>query len=273
MNDSDHRRSRRRRDRGEFSAAMDRLEKAVSDVVDATTDELSGRARTLLDDAGKRVEAELRLRRMSGDSPEDRMDNRRRRRRLRERHRHDERRARWMRRSTRLYKVSSEAKIAGVCAGFAHYFGVDNWVVRMIALTGLIFLPGIVFPAYWIAFFIMDNEPQRASDEDESYEADVDEEYEEFHDERAGARERRRERKSRRQRRRERARAAAAGPKAPEELPPSRLLRRTVTDFTQAELRLRRLESFVTSDRYELQKELNKIDDAAGRAQPGGRPA
>ena len=34
----------------------------------------------------------------------------------------------------------------------------------------------------------------------------------------------------------------------------------TRTDLTQAELRLRRLESFVTSDQYELQKELHRIE-------------
>lgn len=37
-------------------------------------------------------------------------------------------------------------------------------------------------------------------------------------------------------------------------------LRRITTDMTQAELRLRRMESFVTSDRYELHKELAKME-------------
>ncbi len=41
---------------------------------------------------------------------------------------------------------------------------------------------------------------------------------------------------------------------------PGRNLRYTSADLTQAELRLRRLESFVTSNQYELHKELTKIE-------------
>jgi hypothetical protein len=43
-----------------------------------------------------------------------------------------------------------------------------------------------------------------------------------------------------------------------------RSLRHTAADLTQVELRLRRLESFVTSGRYELHKELNKIEREGG---------
>ena len=44
-------------------------------------------------------------------------------------------------------------------------------------------------------------------------------------------------------------------------LAPRRSLRNVQADLDQAELRLRRMESHVTSGQYELQKELHKIDD------------
>ena len=56
------------------------------------------------------------------------------------------------------------------------------------------------------------------------------------------------------------ARAQNSGSQRAETLIPSRSLRYTNADFTQAELRLRRLESFVTSNQYELHRELAKIE-------------
>ncbi|MEC8755743.1 MAG: hypothetical protein VXX72_08945, partial [Pseudomonadota bacterium] len=41
---------------------------------------------------------------------------------------------------------------------------------------------------------------------------------------------------------------------------PRRMLTHNRADLAQAELRLRRIESFVTSDTYELQKELKKME-------------
>ena len=55
---------------GEFTAAMNRLEKAVSEVVTEATDQLSGRATNLLDDTSRRLEAELRIRKASDDDAE-----------------------------------------------------------------------------------------------------------------------------------------------------------------------------------------------------------
>ena len=52
-----------------------------------------------------------------------------------------------------------EKKVAGVCAGFARYFGVDVTLVRIIWLV-LIFWPvpiGVV--AYLIAWIVMPRDP------------------------------------------------------------------------------------------------------------------
>ncbi len=59
----------------------------------------------------------------------------------------------------RLSRPREDRKIAGVCAGFARYLGVDVTLVRLIAVI-LIFVPvpcGLV--AYLVAWIIMPNDP------------------------------------------------------------------------------------------------------------------
>ena len=164
--------------------------------------------------------------------------------------------------SGELMRDPERGKIGGVCAGLASYFGVETWVVRLIAVTGLIFLPSVVFPAYWIAFFVMDKPGGR-----------------------------RRARRQRRRRQRDQARGGQSFPNekqdvqaafeqwdgrppeprggsgdaslAPElghRLSPRRSLRHVRADFDQIELRLRRIETHITSGRYELQRELSRIE-------------
>lgn len=257
MKDREHsREDADQRDKADFKAAMSRLEKAVQEVVNVTTEELSDRATNLIDDTSKRLEAELRLRRVETESPDVEQSSARRRQRRHNRHRFSDRRNRFARRTARLYKDPADEKIAGVCAALARYFGMETWIVRMGALTGLIFLPGIVFPAYWILYFIMDKKPvnrqssEPGDGEDAPNSSSVSSSL--------SRRERKRQKRQERREARDDDRNSARG-NTPE-FTPSRSMRHTINDMTQAELRLRRLESFVTSDRYELQKELHKIE-------------
>jgi len=48
-----------------------------------------------------------------------------------------------------LYRDPQRGKIAGVCAGLAEYFGVETWIVRLLAISGLIFAGFITLPARW----------------------------------------------------------------------------------------------------------------------------
>ena len=130
-------------------------------------------------------------------------------------------------RSRTLRRDRKHGRIAGVCAGIANYLGMETWVVRCAAVTGLIFMPNIVFPAYWIAFFVI-GKPE----EDEDWPKDA--QGREDHN----------------------APAPELGPR----LSPRRSLRHVQADLMQAELRLRRIEYHITSGRYELQKELRKLD-------------
>ena len=232
----------------EFTDAMARLEKAVQEVVSVTTGQLSERATSLLNDTSARLEEELRLRRVADDPEEVELRQARRRRRLRQRHRIADRAEKVNPQSGRLYRDPENQKIGGVCAGVARYFGIETWMVRLGALTGLFILPGIVFPAYWIAYFIMDT-PDNLDSEPKRKGRD-------------------------RERSRERRQASLADNDASSNrragaYNATRELRHTNVDLTQAELRLRRLESFVTSDQYELQKELTKIEREAEQSHAG----
>lgn len=231
--------SDKRHEVGDFSAAMNRLEKAVQELVSVTTGEITGRAASLIEETSKRLEAELRLKKVADTHPEAERAYQRRRHSNRIRHVFND-----IRRGERLYIDPSEGKIAGVCAAFARYFGVDTWWVRMGALTGLVFVPGVVFPAYWIAYFVIEKKEKGRG-----------------------------KHKHRRRYWKRTETVGARAESAPEQdpnqpgpttfVPPfnaGQNLRHITTDMTQAELRLRRLEAFVTSDRYELQKELTRIE-------------
>lgn len=254
-NNNSSRSGSRERPRREFQEAVERLEEAVQDLVGSATSEFSGRASEFSDRASifvdeltEKIEREFsssasgRDRGYANESSEGRShpadDARSRRRR-----RHARRQARYAgvreprTRTDRLYRDPSSAKIVGVCAGIARYYGVENWVVRCIAVTGLLFLPSIVFPAYWIAYFVLDTPP------------------------REGQRSRRRHRSS--------GDDSSSAPELGPDLAPRQSLRNVEADLTEVELRLRRMESHVTSGQYELQRELHKIDPQANGSTPG----
>lgn len=163
-------------------------------------------------------------------------------------------------RAARPYRDLDNARLWGICAGTAPYLGLEVWVVRCIAVTCLVFMSQVIIPAYIIAYFVLDTRSEL--------------------DDEVGSASSRRSRKLRKRRQRrlksqgqERAqdrslasdspakpghrRRGAAAPTPP---PASSVLRRVKGTLNEAELRLRRMEGHVTSGRYELQKELRKID-------------
>lgn len=220
---------------GEFQQAVDRFETAVQELVGSATSEFGDRATNFLNETTATLERELGgfgIR--SGETRDGhaaaRMSARRR---ARARYRSE----RVLERNPRLCRDDENAKIVGVCAGIANYYGIEAWVVRCIAVTGLLFFGSIVFPAYWIMYFVMDSPDSRKQAK----------------------------RDSRRRRRRSRTRNGNEEP-MPETRQgenPRRNLRNVQTDLQEVELRLRRMESHVTSDQYELQRELHKIETEA----------
>jgi phage shock protein PspC (stress-responsive transcriptional regulator) len=267
--DEDDRRSQRSENSSQgsgpdFSQAMGRLEKAVQDLVTVTTGELGERATSVINETSKRLEAELRLKRATGDDLDTDEVHVSRRRKHRQRHRFsDDVEGHY----STLYIDKNDEKVAGVCSAFARYFGVESWVVRMGALTGLIFIPTIVFPGYWISYFVIQKKSsskpkrvrssrrsrrRRRQEATEEAKAAVSEAYEAEHAEEYAEESTPRATQKQKQPRRDKPQ-------------PSRDLRHVTTDLTQVELKLRRIESFVTSNQYELHKELHKIDNEGAR--------
>ena len=63
-------------------------------------------------------------------------------------------------RTDRLTRPMSEAKIAGVCAGFARYFNLDVVLVRVLWVVITIFpLPFFGVVSYIVAWIVMPKEP------------------------------------------------------------------------------------------------------------------
>lgn len=66
-----------------------------------------------------------------------------------------------------LYRDPSRGKIWGVCVGIADYFGLEVWVVRIIAVTLLLFFQFPIFIAYLVAYFVL--EPKAGTEENEKF--------------------------------------------------------------------------------------------------------
>ncbi|MEW6990735.1 envelope stress response membrane protein PspC [Colwelliaceae bacterium 6441] len=61
-----------------------------------------------------------------------------------------------MKRRGELYRNPSQGKIAGVCAGLADYFGWETWLVRILAVSGVLLGMGWFIVVYIAAWFILD---------------------------------------------------------------------------------------------------------------------
>ncbi len=217
---------------GELQQAVDRFEQAVQDLVGSATSEFSDRATAFLNETTSKLERELGGGRSDDYEGSDAAARMAARRRARARARSE----RILERNPRLERDDENAKIVGVCAGIANYYGVEAWVVRCIAVTGLLFFGSIVFPAYWIMYFVMDS----PSSEGKSSKV-------------------RRERWSRKRLNRKESSMTDRNFTSSSESP-RRNLRNVQTDLREVELRLRRMETHVTSGQYELQRELHRIE-------------
>ncbi len=231
----------RQKGSGELQQAVERFEEAVQDLVGSATSELSDRATSFLNETTSKLEREL------GGSGEYESGDAAARMAARRRARARARSERVMERSPRLERDDDNAKIVGVCAGIANYYGVEAWVVRCIAVTGLLFFGSIVFPAYWIMYFVMDDPKTPAK---------------------PGKKRRRSPYRRRSVNDLEGDDMAARGRNS--DLSPRRNLRNVQADLQEVELRLRRMETHVTSGQYELQRELHKIESDDS---PKSRPA
>lgn len=141
-------------------------------------------------------------------------------------------------RSRRLYKNPDKAKLCGVCAGLSEFFDFETWVVRLIAVSFLLFSGGSAVVAYFVACFILDPKPGSRSNkgcfghersrhhssdpEDRQYQPSVKDIWKKG--------------------------------KAPIET-----LQKVEDSFDNMEKKLQTMESYVTSNHYKLEKEFEKM--------------
>ena len=206
-------RSARRDEDSDLQRAMAQLEDAIADLVRSARDDWTDKAASLLDETTRRIRGA-----QSGASDARYSDQR-----------FSEPPEESVPKTRKLYRDPYNRRIGGVCAGFARYFGIETWVARLLAVTALIFMPGITLPAYIIAFILMDTpEKGLASRVDQL----------------------RRDHRS-------------PAPEFGTRHAPRRSLRQVHADLTDAELKLRRIETHVTSDQYALRRELDALDGGA----------
>ena len=135
-----------------------------------------------------------------------------------------------------LYRDKKRGKIGGVCAGLAAYFGMQIWLVRILAITALLFMPQIVFFAYLIAVFVVPTKEQLKRSRAEVLDDDVET---------------------------ERAKQARFDKALNDDEMSLNTKRRTVRQFrdrfSKLDKRMQNLESYITSSQFELNKEFGKI--------------
>ncbi|TVL37393.1 envelope stress response membrane protein PspC [Shewanella algae] len=121
-----------------------------------------------------------------------------------------------------LYRIPQQRKIAGVCAGVAEYFNLEPWLVRVVAAS--IFLlggSGIVVIIYLLLWMILDVKPWTAKDTHKDI----------------GVKKK----------------VWQAGE------PAKQALRDVSNRFQSLEHRLRALEQHVTSEQFELKRQINNL--------------
>ncbi|EKE76280.1 envelope stress response membrane protein PspC [Gallaecimonas xiamenensis] len=63
-----------------------------------------------------------------------------------------------------LYRYPDEARLGGVCAGLAHYFNMETWLVRVLVVSGALLTTGTFFVVVYVAlWFILEKAPSTSN--------------------------------------------------------------------------------------------------------------
>ena len=123
-----------------------------------------------------------------------------------------------------LYRNPKNGKVAGVCAGIADYFNFETWLVRVLAVS--IFLlggTGFVFVIYIALWMILDTKPVNLENKDQHKDIEI------------------------------KNKVWQAGE------PAKQALFDVSRQFSGLETRLQRLEKHVTSDNFDLKRQINSL--------------
>jgi phage shock protein C len=64
----------------------------------------------------------------------------------------------------KLSRPREDRKVAGVCAGFARYMGVDTTIVRIVTVLLAVWPPGVGLILYLLAWMVMPNDALRLAE-------------------------------------------------------------------------------------------------------------
>jgi phage shock protein C len=154
-----------------------------------------------------------------------------------------------MRLHKELYRDPDKGRIGGVCAGVAEYFGLEVWLVRILTVTGFFLLAGpFMLVAYIAAWFILDKKPSSTMSKTKSEAfaqqfASKIQKGKGWHNENAEPEEKI-EVKSK---------VWQSGE------PPRQAYFDIKQKYKRIEGRLRKVETYVTSSEYQLNREINKL--------------
>lgn len=139
-----------------------------------------------------------------------------------------------------FYRDTEKGKIAGVCAGLAEYFGWEIWLVRILFVSGFLLSGSFFFLVYVLGWFILD--PKNAKPSGKSKQAPI------------------------------QTRGKGWVSQSEEEVkvevkskvwqagePPKQAFRDIQGQFGKLELRLRKMESYVTSSEFQLNREIGRL--------------
>ena len=123
-----------------------------------------------------------------------------------------------------LYRNPQSGKIAGVCAGIADYFSFETWLVRVIAVSILLLGgTGVVLVIYIALWMILDIKPVNLAHKEQHKDIEI------------------------------KKKVWQAGE------PAKQALFDVNRQFNDLETRLRRLEEHVTSDNFDLKRQINSL--------------
>ena len=142
----------------------------------------------------------------------------------------DRKRAGW---GMNLYRNRSNSWIAGVCSGLSDHWGVPTWMIRLGELALLIFTGSLAFWGYVAAVFLLSARPTRW--DKSAAEIDVEMEYDE-------------------DQQKYRQRSVFKYSDAP-----THRLRKARERLDRALARVESMERYVTSRRYDLNREFSKL--------------
>lgn len=155
-----------------------------------------------------------------------------------------------------LYRIKSEGKIAGVCAGIADYFGIETWLVRILTVTAFLLLAGpFILVAYVAMWFILDEKKPGSASNDFSHKGFVNKEGAGL-----GARGNSYTGKGFKNSAEDGSHKVEVKSKVWQSgVPPRQAFIDIKQRYTSVENKLRMLESYVTSKEFQLNRELSRL--------------